>query len=195
MIQKKTVYGLQIKSYLQQIGELRIQVFKEFPYLYDGSEKYEREYLHKYTDSNDSIAALIFDHERLVGVTTGIPLVDESDDFKRPFTAQGYDPKNVFYCGESILLPDYRGLGLYKHFFSERERHAKSLSRFNLITFCAVVREKDHPLRPENYSPLDPIWEKYGYKKQPHLKAYFPWKDINQEQETKKEMVFWTKEL
>lgn len=195
MITKKTLHGSQINPYLKQIGELRIQVFREFPYLYDGSEEYEQKYLQKYIDSDESIAALIFDDERLVGASTGIPLQDEDDDFKKPFIEQNYDLEKIFYCGESILLPDYRGLGFYKHFFSEREHHARRLGRFDLISFCAVHREKAHPLRPKNYTPLDPIWSKYGYQKQPHLKTHFPWKDIHLGKETKKKMLFWTKEL
>lgn len=195
MIKKKTVHGSDISPYLKQLGELRIQVFREFPYLYDGSKEYEQEYLRKYADSGESIAALIFDDGRLVGASTGIPLQDEGDDFKKPFIEQNYNLKKIFYCGESILLPDYRGLGIYSHFFSERENHARTIGRFDLITFCAVQRDKTHPLRHDEYKPLDPVWGKYGYRKQTKLKAYFPWKDVNKSKETKKEMVFWTKEL
>jgi GNAT superfamily N-acetyltransferase len=195
MIKKKTVRGSQMSLYLKQIGELRIKVFREFPYLYDGSAEYEQEYLQKYVDSDESIAALIFDDDRLVGASTGIPLQDEDEDFKKPFMVQNYDLEKIFYCGESILLPDYRGLGIYSHFFSEREDHARTLGKFDLITFCAVNRDKAHPLRPENYAPLDPVWRKYGFEQQAELRAYFPWKDINKSKETKKEMIFWTKEL
>jgi len=195
MIKKKTVYGSQISPYLKQIGELRITVFREFPYLYDGSKEYEQKYLQKYVESNESVAVLIFDNDRLVGASTGIPFQDEDEDFKNPYKMQNYDLEKIFYCAESILLPDYRGLGIYSHFFSEREHHAKTLGRFNLITFCAVQREKSHPLLPENYTPLDPVWRKYGYKQQTELRAYFPWKDINKSKESKKEMIFWTKEL
>ena len=195
MIKKRTVHGHQIEPWLDQIGELRIKVFREFPYLYDGSEEYEQEYLQKYLDSDESIAVLIIDDDHLVGVSTGIPLQDESNDFKKPFIQAEFDLQKIFYCGESVLLPAYRGLGLYKHCFSEREHHARSPGRFEWITFCAVVREADHPLRPQNYKPLDQIWKKYEYKKDPHLNTYFPWKEINKEKETEKEMIFWMKEL
>ncbi|PKD42911.1 GNAT family N-acetyltransferase [Rhodohalobacter barkolensis] len=195
MLIKKTVHGSQIKPYLKQIGELRINVFREFPYLYDGSAEYEQEYLKKYIDSDESIAAMVLDDDQLVGVSTGIPLSDESYDFKKPFSENGYNLQNIYYCGESVLLPSYRGLGLYSHFFSERENYAKSLDRFELITFCAVDRDPNHPLRPDNYTPLDPVWEKYGYRKAPQLIARFPWKDIDETEETQKELVFWTKQL
>ena len=194
-LELKQVTGLNIKKYLDQIGELRIQIFREFPYLYDGNKEYEKEYLQKYLETDDSLALLLFDGNNLVGCSTGIPLEDESSAFRDPFLKAGIDPQKVFYCGESVLRKEYRGLGIYKHFFTEREKHARKLGRFDLITFCAVVRPNDHPLKPENYEPLDPVWKKYGYSKNPSLKAKFAWKDLNESEETEKEMVFWTKPL
>jgi len=194
-LELKQVTGLNIKKYLDQIGELRIQIFREFPYLYDGNKEYEKEYLQKYLETEDSLAVLLFDGNNLAGCSTAIPLEDESDAFRDPFLKAGIDPKKVFYCGESVLRKEYRGLGIYKHFFTEREKHARKLGRFDLITFCAVVRPNDHPLKPENYEPLDPVWKKYGYSKNPSLKAKFAWKDLNESEETEKEMVFWTKPL
>jgi len=194
-LELKQVTGLNIKKYLDQIGELRIQIFREFPYLYDGNKEYEKEYLQKYLETDDSLALLLFDGNNLVGCSTGIPLEDESSAFRDPFLKAGIDPQKVFYCGESVLRKEYRGLGIYKHFFTEREKHARNLGRFDLITFCAVVRPNNHPLKPDNYEPLDPVWEKYGYRKQPSIKAMFPWKDLNEPDESEKEMIFWTKPL
>lgn len=191
----KQVTGKDLKKYLSKLGELRIRVFREYPYLYDGSKEYEREYLQKYVESEHSIAVLIFDGSDLVGCSTAIPLSDESDAFQRPFLKASITPDSVFYCGESVLLKDYRGLGVYKHFFTKRENHAQKLEKFDLIVFCAVVRPDDHPLRPKNYQPLDPVWKKFGYSKNPSLKAKFAWKDLNESEETEKEMVFWTKSL
>lgn len=110
MIIKKTVYGSDISPYLKQLGELRIQVFREFPYLYDGSEEYEQEYLRKYVDSGESIAALIFDDDRLVGASTGIPLQDEGDDFKKPFIEQNYNLEKFFTAESRSSYPITGGL-------------------------------------------------------------------------------------
>lgn len=191
----KTVSGKDIESYLNDLAFLRIEIFKEFPYLYDGSASYEKKYLSTYISSKESIAVLVFDDDQLVGASTGLPLTDETDEFKKPFLAHGIDPKTVFYCGESILKKNYRGKGLYSVFMKEREAHAKRLGRFDMICFCAVSREKHHPLKPHDYIPLDKIWQKYGYKKEPNLKTEYFWKDVDNEKETAKEMIFWTKNL
>ena len=45
----------------------------------------------------------------VVGASTGIPLAQDSAEFQAPFPGRGIDPSRVFYCGESVLLPAYRG--------------------------------------------------------------------------------------
>lgn len=94
IIRRVTAKG--IEPYLNKIGELRIQVFREFPYLYDGDVEYEKEYLQKYLDSDESIAVLVFDKDNMVGCSTALPLEDESEAFQTPFLTAGIDPKTVF---------------------------------------------------------------------------------------------------
>ena len=189
-----TITGSNIKPYIPDIASLRIEVFREFPYLYDGSLQYEKEYLQTYIRSERSVAVLALHGDTLMGVSTGIPMEDETNEFSQPLINAGFDISEVFYCGESILKKEYRGQGIYTDFFDGRERHARNLG-FRLICFCAVIREADHPLRPADYRPLDPVWEKYGYRKQPGLIATFSWKDLDEESESEKELVFWMKEL
>ena len=38
-----------LESYLEDLAQLRIKVFRAFPYLYDGSIDYEMSYLETYT--------------------------------------------------------------------------------------------------------------------------------------------------
>lgn len=187
--------GNEIEPYIAPLASLRIQVFREFPYIYDGSIEYEKKYLSVYVKSPKSIAILVFVGKDLIGASTALPLADESSEFKKPFTDNGMDPGNIFYCGESILLPDYRGRGIYSSFMTSREKHARNLGNFHTICFCAVQRPDDHPLRPTGYRPLDPVWEKFGYKKHSEFRTYYTWKDINEEDESPKQMIFWMKEL
>lgn len=191
----KTVAGRDLEPFITDLAHLRIEVFREFPYLYDGSLEYELSYLNTYLQSSQSIAVLVYDDGRLVGASTGLPMNHEEEEFKRPILKGGYDPASVFYCGESILKKEYRGRGIYRKFFDERESHAKQLGGFNTICFCAVQRPADHPLRPDDYRPLDPVWKKFGYKKHPEFTTTYRWKDIDEESESDKTMVFWMKEI
>ena len=41
----KTCVGEEIIPFIPQLAELRIEIFRDFPYLYDGTLAYENEYL------------------------------------------------------------------------------------------------------------------------------------------------------
>jgi GNAT superfamily N-acetyltransferase len=196
----KTVYverksGTDLLPYIPELARLRIEVFRDFPYLYDGTIEYEQKYLQTYIDHPDSVIVLAFDGEdnKIVGASTAIPMRDETAELQKPFLEQGYDLNKVFYCSESVLNKAYRGLGLGVRFFEEREAHAAELGGFEHITFCCVERPVDHPRRPADYVPLDQFWNKRGYFKHPELKTTYLWKDLDDEDETAKPMTFWLK--
>lgn len=187
--------GREIESVFEDLAGLRIAVFHDFPYLYEGSVAYEKEYLKIYSGSKDAFLFAVYDGDKMVGATTCIPLADETDDVKKPFVDAGRDVNKIFYFGESILLSEYRGLGLGHRFFDERESHAKSFCSYSLTCFCSVERADDHPAKPTDYRPNDAFWTKRGYRKEPALISFMQWLDIGDEEETRKKMVFWAKDL
>jgi GNAT superfamily N-acetyltransferase len=194
-IRRFTGHDPLLKQFLPDLARLRIRVFRDFPYLYDGTPAYEEKYLETYTNCPESIVVLVLDGDDVVGATTGLPMDAETAEFQKPFLEQGFNPARIFYCAESVLLPEYRGRGIYPRFFKEREGHARTLGRFDLCCFCCVQRPEDHPLRPVDYQPLDRIWSQFGYVKQPELATTYDWKDIDEAEETAKPMVFWLKPL
>ncbi|HEY0962117.1 MAG TPA: GNAT family N-acetyltransferase [Pseudomonadales bacterium] len=185
--------GAQLGSYIEAVAQLRIAVFRDFPYLYDGTMDYERKYLRTYLECPQAVVVVAFDGDVVVGCSTAIPMAFEEPAFQLPFVEHGYDPARIFYCAESVLRPEYRGLGIGVRFFEEREAHARELGGFDWVAFCSVVRPADHPLRPPGYEPLDRFWHKRGYVKHPELSATYTWKDIDQAHETSKRLEFWLK--
>jgi GNAT superfamily N-acetyltransferase len=185
--------GTTLTQYIPELARLRIEVFRDFPYLYDGNYEYEEKYLQTYIDTPSSVIVLAIDGEKVVGASTALPMKYETDELKKPFIENNYNLDEVFYCSESVLNKDYRGLGLGVHFFEQREAHAKELGGFKTITFCCVERSLNHPRRPLNYVPLDAFWNKRGYFKHPELKTTYLWKDLDDKVETPKPMTFWIK--
>jgi GNAT superfamily N-acetyltransferase len=169
-------------------------VFREFPYLYAGTLDYEQHYLARYAASPSALVVLARDGERVVGAATALPLGTHSDDVVPPLAAAGYDPARVFYFGESVLDRAYRGRGVGSAFFVEREAHARAHG-FAVAAFCAVVRPADHPRRPADYRPLDPLWTKHGFVRRPDIMTTLSWRDLDEADESAKPMMFWTKEL
>lgn len=194
-IKIKTISGNELIPYVDEIAKLRIKIFKDFPYIYDGDFTYEKEYLQPYIEAKDSAFILVFDNGKVVGASTCIPLSEEVDLFKKPFSDKGMDINKIMYYGESVLLKEYRGQGIGVMFFEKREAYTKSFDKYNLATFCAVERTDDHPDKPLNYKPLDSFWKKRGFKKRDDIYTFLSWKDINHTNETKKKMIFWLKKL
>lgn len=190
--------GEAARAQADALAQLRIQVFREFPYLYEGSLEYEREYLESYFQCENSVIAVARTADgRVVGATTGLPLAAsgaEAAEVQRPFLEQGWSLSEVFYLGESVLLPELRGQGLYREFFAVRESHARRLGQV-VATFAAVERPPHHPRRPRGYAPLDAVWAHFGYVKSERLVTHFRWRDVGDSEETEKPMRFWLKRL
>lgn len=188
----ETIIGSALAPWLDPVAELRTRVFRDYPYLYDGSAAYERAYLETYLDCPESIVLLVFDDDTgtVVGASTGLPMAAADAAFRAPFDSAGIDPAQVFYFGESVLLPEYRGRGIGHRFFDLREQRAGKLG-LPLTAFCAVDRPPDHPKRPDDYRPLDGFWTSRGYVKRAGLRAEFDWKEIGAGVESRHSLTFW----
>lgn len=184
-----------LMAHLSDLAQLRLRVFRDWPYLYEGSDAEEKDYLSAFAESPGAVCVAAFDNDRMIGASTGLPLNDEHDEFKQPFIDAGHDISKIFYCAESVLLPAYRKQGLYRRFFDGRELHAQSFDAYTEIVFCGVIRDEDHPLRPKDASPLDPVWRHFGYAPYSGLTASYHWRDVGAEEETLKELQFWGKAL
>ncbi|KGM06106.1 putative acetyltransferase [Methylophaga thiooxydans] len=195
MLRLERLSGDKLNHFIPELAQLRIQVFRDWPYLYDGDLAYEEKYLQTYIEAPDSVIVLAFDGDKVVGASTGIPLQHETDEVKAPFIAAGYDVSKIFYCGESVLLSEYRGQGAGVAFFDHREAHAEAIGEFNYSCFCGVQRPAEHPRRPPDYVPLDDFWRKRGYEKYPELNTTFSWKELDEHDESPKPMTFWMKRI
>ena len=193
-IDVRPLRGAEIAPQLDALARLRIEVFRAFPYLYDGDMDYERRYLGTFAAGPRAFVAAAFDGDQLVGAATACPMEDHDDDFAAPLAAAGIGPEAVYYCAESVLLPEYRGRGLGHRFFDLREAEGRALGRAH-AAFCAVIRPPDHPARPADYRALDPFWRKRGYAPVPGAVAQFSWRDLGETEETDKPLQLWMRPL
>lgn len=186
--------GADAAAALPALAALRMTVFAEWPYLYSGEMAYEETYLREFMAEPDSVLVVARDGMRIVGAATASPMAAQKSEFRSPFEARGLDAAELFYFGESVLLPEYRGQGIGHAFFDHREAQARAHGARG-ATFAAVIRPSDHPDRPTGYVTLDRFWHKRGYAPVEGLVTQFEWKDHRDSQATAKAMQYWMRQL
>jgi GNAT superfamily N-acetyltransferase len=174
---------------------LRIRVFREWPYLYDGDAAYEARYLAAYAQSPGAlVVAASTAAGEAVGMATCQPGIEASEKLRAAWANAGLDAAKLCYFGESVLLPTYRGQGAGVRFFVEREAHARRLG-LSIAAFCAVVRNENDPRRPRDYTPLDGFWRNRGYEPRPDISTVMSWREVDDTRETPHVLSFWIKQL
>lgn len=176
---------------VEALAHLRIEVFREFPYLYEGTLDYEKNYLKTYTKNAEARIFLALDDGQVVGASSCVPMKDETDEFKLPLVKAGHDINKILYFGESVLKKEYRGRGIGVQFFNLRENWAQELG-LKMCVFCSVIRPTDHHLRPKEYQDLSDFWHKRGYEKL-DLQCEFDWLDVGEKESSVKKMEYWGK--
>lgn len=194
-IHVRTFIGPALRTYLHSIAKLRMDVFREYPFLEEPDLSLETARLKRYLASKESIAVLVFDNTTLVGVSLGIPLALEREEIQKPFLNRFHDISTYYYFGESVLLKQYRNRGISHHFFDVREMHVKHLLKYKHICFFDPVRPESDPFKPADYLPLHDFWRKRGYVHCTDLHCSLIWKGPNEDEPSEKALTFWIKDL
>jgi len=176
------------------LSDLRIRVFRSWPYLYDGSAEYEASYLAEFVREPGSVLVVARDGSAIIGAATASPLAGQKLDIQNPFLSQGLDVAQIFYFGESVLLPQYQGQGIGHQFFDAREEAARAAGA-RQTAFCTVIRPDDHPMRPAAPRDLQPFWRTRGYAPVEGLTGTLQWQDLGDDFESAHAMQFWMRDL
>lgn len=185
--------GAERAAAIGDLARLRIAVFRAFPYLYDGTIADEADYLADVFGSDDAVLVGARAGEAIVGAATASPMRDQGADFRARFAEAGFDAEALFYFGESVLLPEWRGRGIGHAFFDAREQAARDFGARG-AAFAAVIRPADHPARPADYRPLDPFWRARGYAPVAGLSVALDWKEVGEAAPSTKALQVWMRQ-
>lgn len=184
-----------LKEFILSIIDLRIEVFAEYPFLYEGDRKFEEKYLQKFNTMKDSIIAIAFDGDKIIGAGTGHPFTYERENFKELFKKHDRDPKDYYFIGEVLLQKPYRAQGLGKQIYAQIEAYVRKLGCYPHISLFTILRPDNHPKKPENYFSLISYWEKLGFTKHPELIETATYQEVGEKEKSPKEMIFMIKSL
>lgn len=188
------VTGAGLAEVIPVLARLRIAVFRDFPYLYDGDAAYEADYLADFARAEGAVVVVARDGGEIVGAATAAPILTQDAAWQQPLAAAGFDIGRTFYFGESVLLGAYRGQGIGHAFFDHREAQARAHGAAH-VAFCSVIRAADHPERPAGYRPLDSFWRGRGYAPLDGAIASFDWKTVGGAAEERHQLQYWTRAL
>lgn len=185
----------QLDFLIDTIGQLRLETYKDYPYFYYGTLELEREYLQLYNESKDGMVAQAEIDGKLAGVLTGKPLCafEQAAQF---FEDAGYDPKEYYYFGEIIVIPQFRRLGIARKLFAMLEQKIRELG-YKKVCFMIIDEQEIDSLKPENYEDPTLLSMHLGYSKMNIVMSH-DWPTIQKDGTVKNnthDMVFWEKQL
>jgi len=193
-ITERVLTGEAIVDHLDELATLRLDIFKEYPYLYSGRREDELAYLAGYVEKPGACVILAEDDGAVIGAATGMPLVHEQSSLREPFAATPYPQDEVYYVGELLFRQNYRSHGLGRRFLARMENHIRALGPFRKVICATVERPIDHPARPYNHIPITYFLDRTGFVRLAGVVTHFSWLEIDG---AKRDhiMQFWVKDL
>lgn len=176
---RQVLNGAQIEEHLEAIAQLRIDIFREYPYLYKGDASYEKKYVQTYADSKQSVVIVALDGSALAGAMTGIPLLDEMDELKTPFASGPYSLESIYYVGELLFYPVYRDKGLGSIMLNQLEEYVRQIGGFRHLTCATVIRPDNHSMRPAGFKPIERFLNHANFVKLEGVTASLAWPGLD----------------
>lgn len=186
--------GPAITAALDDLATLRLDIFREYPYLYQGRREDELNYLNSYASAPDACVIVARDVSDMIGAATGMPLVHEDAQLRAPFAGTGLSLDGVYYVGELLFRPAYRNAGLGTKLLGRMESQVRSFGRFSTLTCATVERPDDHPLRPGDHVPISRFLGRTGFVRLPGVTTRFSWCESDGV-ERDHSMQLWSKDL
>lgn len=200
MVEYQSYVGARIAEVLSEVARLRIILFREYPYLYDGTEEYERQYLAGLAANERSLVLVARVDGAVVATATALPLEGDADilrDASSAFRRAGEDPGAYYYYSEILVQPEQRRSGIAREFYARRREHALGLG-YSKVCFAAVEHEAGGGIaRPLEYFDPAPMWESMGFVRRPEIAIRYHWPTLTDRGtvELDHRMVFWLKPL
>ncbi len=187
-----SLQGEAIQPYVKDITELCLVIYREYPYLYEGTEAEYGPFIQEYAQSPHGIACLLFDDEKPVGVAIGVPLSAMRKNYQDGFAQFAPELTSVYYLAEFLLLTDYRNKGYGRELY--RQFESLIPAEYPTLSFCKIAERDTHPLMPQNYSPVDTFWRKLGYTEHKDWSFFVSWDDVGTLGNSSHQLIYWTKE-
>lgn len=171
----RTLTGPTVTDHLDDLASLRLEIFAEFPYLYQGRREDEIAYLSGYGKTPGAIVILAEAEGKVIGAATGMPLIHEDAALRDPIAAAGLPLESLYYVGELLFYPAWRGAGMGLQLLAKMEEEIATLGGYDHIICATVERPDDHPARPTDHIPITRFLAHTGFSRIEGAITGFTW--------------------
>ncbi len=178
MIQYKLYRGAEILPIAKDLATLRVTIFRDYPYLYEGSVEEDMHYTSSIAQSESAFVILALDDDKVVGALTAYEMEESEAEVREPYSTTEYASYRSCYIGETLLLPHYQGRGGVGIRLYKRGEAIIREEGYEAVVVCTVDRASDDCRRPESYHDVNVTLRKLGFEVIPDLKATFWWREI-----------------
>lgn len=89
-IRERILTGPEIEASFDALAAFRLEIFREYPYLYEGEREDELRYLRMYAEKPGAVVILAQESGKVAGAVTGIPLEHEDQELLEAFDGTDY---------------------------------------------------------------------------------------------------------
>ena len=196
--QLKLLTGPDLESILPFMAQQRIELFREYPYLYEGNLKEEMSYLDWFAKLRHTAVAVAYHDQQPVGFVSGTSFKDFDTHFKGScdvFQKANLKPEEYYYFAEGMVVPEHRGNSLSLNLYALIESYAKKVG---YKAGCIVDESHDkHPLKPSDYYSPEAVFKTAKYIQSP-LRIKFNWATRQVDgpaQDQEHELRYWLKKF
>lgn len=157
----------------REIGALRIEIFREWPYLYEGEIEEASTYLKDYIKDESGRLITLENEGEILGMVTGIAVA-----FYDAHLLAETSPR-YYYWGDFILKKAYRGHQLGQQLFDAAREVFKTLD-FDTLLMAMIKRDAFDPRRPKEARDMREFAKKVGFKSN-GVSLFYKWREIGEE--------------
>lgn len=183
----------QIRSIEDSFADLRMTIFREYPYLYEGDLATEKQYFELFGDK--TICMIAKDGPAIVGVIIGTPLQEIFKPLLKPLIEADINVEKMFYLADLLVLKSYRGKRIGHTLYELFEKEVQKTGKFSHILIREIFKSPGDPKKPFDYYSLDLFWDKRGFKKMEGISQQDKWKAIGDEEISLHTMIYQVKKL
>lgn len=187
--------GKELLSNISKLTKLRLAIYQEYPYLYEGNSAFEESYLSLFANSNESMLIIAKDNHQIIGAISGLPLDMAQKEIREVFIQSEIEIKDYYALCDVIVLKQYRSKGVGSILCEEFLKQLQKKKRYKKLVLWQIVKAPDDPKRPKSYFSPDGFWQKLGFIKNPGLMCFLKWIEISETKESSHRFEFWLRDL